>query len=374
MSAGDRGARAVRCTRATGKTAGPAGFSLVEVLMASAISLAAAALACGLAFEAQQAWRVYQARMDLQQRARVAADRLTRALLAAGAGPHAGDAVGPLGRFVAPILPRRTGRRGADPPDRFRTDAFTVVRAASDAEPGRAAFAVAAGAASLDLAAGCDLPSCGIDQDSTVLLLDALGRRDAFTVLAAAGATLTLRHHGAGSESGYPAGTPVLAADVATFYLDGPARTLRTYDGDATDAPLVDEVVAMEVEYYGDLRGPVLPRPPAGTANCLYESDGTYRAALLPALRDAGGGQARLTGALLVDGPWCGAGASRFDADLLRLRRVKVTVRLQASDPAVRGPDRLKFRNPGHASRPGFMVPDTTIVLDVRPRNLRVVW
>jgi hypothetical protein len=53
---------------------------------------------------------------------------------------------------------------------------------------------------------------------------------------------------------------------------------------------------------------------------------------------------------------------------------VKTTLRLQASDPAVRGADPAAFRYPGHAQRAGLEVPDRTVVVDVSPRNLRVAW
>ena len=37
-----------------------------------------------------------------------------------------------------------------------------------------------------------------------------------------------------------------------------------------------------------------------------------------------------------TDGPFCGIAPNRFDADLLRIRRVRVTLRLQAADASVR--------------------------------------
>ena len=77
-----------------------------------------------------------------------------------------------------------------------------------------------------------------------------------------------------------------------------------------------------------------------------------------------------MTGPMLIDGPWCGSGGTRFDADLLRVRRIRITVRLQASDPAVRGSDRQRFANRGSAKRETSMVPDVTVTIDATPRNL----
>ena len=73
---------------------------------------------------------------------------------------------------------------------------------------------------------------------------------------------------------------------------------------------------------------------------------------------------------MLSDGPWCGSGGTQFDADLLRVRRIRISVRLQASDPAVRGSDRQRFFNPGSATRETSMVPDVIVSIDTTPRNL----
>ena len=100
------------------------------------------------------------------------------------------------------------------------------------------------------------------------------------------------------------------------------------------------------------------PRPPDGEANCLYAADGTYQSAL-PVL-GAPGRLIELTPAMLTDGPWCGAGDTRYDADLLRVRRMRVSVRLQAGDAAARGTDPARFANPGSARRSALFVPDVT--------------
>jgi prepilin-type N-terminal cleavage/methylation domain-containing protein len=352
------------------------GFSLIELLIASAITIVVTALASGLAVEAFSSWRSESARIDLHQRARVAADVLTRALLEAGVGPHGGPARGPLTRSIPGIVPRRIGRRDGDAFNVVRTDGFTTLRAVGEAEHGTLMVPASAGTATAELApsAACALPACGFAEGTNAALLDVEGWFDVFSVLSVTGQTLALRHHGMGSARDYPAGSPVLAFEPSTYYLDRDTRALRRYDGDASDLPVVDDVVDLRVEYYGDIRPPLLPRPPLGTANCLYESDGTYRTAALPVLPNAGGGQAVLTTALLSDGPWCGAGGTRFDADVFRIRRVRVTVRLQAGDPAVRGADAVLFFEPGFATRSSILVPDMNLVLDLSPRNLRATW
>jgi hypothetical protein len=355
--------------------AGERGFSLVEVLVATALTVTVTALACALAVEAHHAWRTDGARVDLQQRVRVASDMIGRALLESGAGPPAGRAAGPLLRLLPPVVPRRTGRLGADLPTSVRTDAFTVVRVLPEAEQAELLLPLPAGGTTIEIAPGpvCDLPACGFEVDSTALVAAADGTYDLFTVIAIAGRTLSLRHHGSGTTAAYPAGSPVLVAETVTFYLDSRTRVLRRYDGDSSDLPILDDGIGMEVEYYGDVEPPVWPKVATGDANCLYASDGSYRSALLPILSHPVPTRAPLTAALLSDGPWCGSGANQFDADLLRLRQVRVTVRLQASDPVVRGADG-RFGVPGLARRGGGMVPDARVVVDVALRNAKAGW
>jgi type II secretory pathway pseudopilin PulG len=350
-----------------------AGFSLVEVLMATAIVLTITALACALAMEAQTAWRADNARVDLQQRARVAADTLTRALLESGAGPLSGVGKGPLVRVVPPVMPRRIGVRG-DPPVAFRTDAVSLLHAVAESEHATLLIPAPAGVTTIDIAASsCALPTCGFSAGTTVLVHDGAGNYDVFSVIAVSGLSLAVRHHGSGSVVTYPAGSPLIAVASSSFYLDGAANILRVSDGDGSDLPLIDDVVGVEVEYSGVARPPVWPRPAVGQANCLYDAEGAYRASLLPVL-GAEVSRIALGKEVLTDGPWCGSGANLFDADLLRVRRIRMTLRLQASDPAVRGLHPLLFREPGTARQSGAMVPDWTMPVDVAPRNLREGW
>lgn len=355
---------------------GSAGFTLVEVLVATAITMAVVAMAGALAVQAQHAWRGDSARADLQQRARVAADRIGRALLEAGAGPSGGPGRGPLVRFLPSILPRRTGRLGADEARVVRRNGFTTIRAVGEGEDAVLLLPAAPDTMAIELtpATGCDLPACGVASGSHILLFDAAANHDVFTVTSVAGSVLTLRHHGAGAHPGYAAGTPVVTVEQSSYFLDPADRTLRVYDGDASNLPVVDDVVEMVVSYYGSAGPPREPRPGAGVSNCLYESDGSFRAALLPVLSGGGGSLVPLAADTLADGPWCGAGANRFDADLLRVRRVRVAVRLQAADAGARGADAGRFLSPGHARHAAAQVADATIVIDVAPRNLRTAW
>jgi hypothetical protein len=79
----------------------------------------------------------------------------------------------------------------------------------------------------------------------------------------------------------------------------------------------------------------------------------------------------RLSAADLTDGPWCpdAASPSRYDADLLRVREVRITLRAEAALPSLRGPAGLLFTYAGTA-RGTRVVPDRTIRLSIAPRAL----
>jgi hypothetical protein len=90
----------------------------------------------------------------------------------------------------------------------------------------------------------------------------------------------------------------------------------------------------------------------------------------------------RLTAAHLTDGPWCpnAADRHRFDADLLRVRTVRVTLRVQTGNETLRrafvrsepyDEDQL-FMNPGTSAGGYREVPDQAIRFDVTPRNLNL--
>ena len=82
---------------------------------------------------------------------------------------------------------------------------------------------------------------------------------------------------------------------------------------------------------------------------------------------------------LLTDGPWCPGGTqtgNAFDADLLRVRKVRVTIRVQTGNAALRGAATgaadARFSNAGTSSGGYKLVPDQAIRFDVSPRNLNL--
>jgi hypothetical protein len=71
----------------------------------------------------------------------------------------------------------------------------------------------------------------------------------------------------------------------------------------------------------------------------------------------------------LTDGPACGEAPHRFDADLLRIRRVAVTVRLETESAEFRGLGPA-FATAGFSRAATKAVPDLQATIEVAPRNM----
>ena len=91
----------------------------------------------------------------------------------------------------------------------------------------------------------------------------------------------------------------------------------------------------------------------------------------LAALPNSGTSLVPLPLSMFTDGPWCGSGGARFDADLLRIRLIKVTLRVEATEDAFRGQG-AAFAHPGTASAARHMLADASLTFDVTPRNLNL--
>jgi hypothetical protein len=79
--------------------------------------------------------------------------------------------------------------------------------------------------------------------------------------------------------------------------------------------------------------------------------------------------------ATFTDGPWCpdAVNPNRFDADLLRIRRIVVTLRVESAAASLRGPAGPLFARGGTASTAHGLVPDQEIRFDVTPRNMNLL-
>jgi hypothetical protein len=107
--------------------------------------------------------------------------------------------------------------------------------------------------------------------------------------------------------------------------------------------------------------------------NCTFMVANGQTVPRLPALA-ANEGQVLLTQQQLTDGPWCpdGARADRFDADLLRIRKVRVVLRVQSALASLRGPTGVLFMRGGTSTSSTRYVPDQEVRFDITPRNLNL--
>jgi hypothetical protein len=95
----------------------------------------------------------------------------------------------------------------------------------------------------------------------------------------------------------------------------------------------------------------------------------------LPALEpNVGDTLVTLAPAQFADGPWCPdeSNPNRWDADLLRIRTVAVTLRIQSANAALRGPAGLLFAHGGTSSGGSKWLPDMQVRFQVTPRNLNL--
>lgn len=353
-----------------------AGFSFVEVLIALAILISALGAFAQIAAAGQRLARSQSEATDLHQRLRVAVERIRKDLAQAGAGVVRGPASGlsgPLTSYVAPILPARIGSRLADAALSAFSDRISIFYAADGAWPSPLTVSMADVDQPLFIdpsTPGCPgVGLCGFEEGTRAMLIDTQGAgagHQVFTVNGAAGALL----HDAPNprfERAYAAGNSTLIPIVQrTYYFDRSNRRLMLYDGHLSDMPLIDNVVNVEFSFFVDNAGTSVGRPPDGVSSCLYNPGspplprlGTYATV----------GLHLLTAGEMADGPVCGAGLTAFDGDLLRVRLVRVSLRLDAAADDVRGSGGL-FARPGRSSSGYSHVPDFEITFDVAPRNM----
>jgi prepilin-type N-terminal cleavage/methylation domain-containing protein len=116
-----------------------------------------------------------------------------------------------------------------------------------------------------------------------------------------------------------------LGDETRTYYVKADTFELMQYDGGVSDLPMVEHLVSLGFEYFG--------------------ADSTGR------------GLARIDPGRLVDGPWTeDASHRRVDADVQRIRDVRVFIRLESTAPSLRR-----------------LVPDEEISFDVALRNREAV-
>jgi type II secretory pathway pseudopilin PulG len=395
---------------------GQAGFSLVEALVAIALVLIVTAVAFALMDPARGAFVTQPEASDMQQRLRVASDTLYEDIVMAGGGVYTGPTSGSLAYFFAPIVPYRTDLNHADPPGTVKSDTISLLYVPSTvAQTTLSTMGPDASVASVgvDAQPGCPVSdqSCGFQAGMAAVIFDASGLHDTFTVSSVSGSTLNLQSTSqALSYTGYPPHSTTIARVVSVVYslkMDvaaGAFQLVRSLGGAGADQPVVDHIVGLTFDYFGDPQPPRLtgrplsdpvgpwttygPRPPALGAqdptggypageNCVFLVDPLtgLQAPRLPALNTNGDSiPIQLTAAGFTDGPWCpdDSNANRWDADLLRIRTVGVTLRIQSANAALRGPAGLLFANSGTSTGGSRWLPDLQVAFQVTPRNLNL--
>jgi hypothetical protein len=382
-----------------------AGFTLAELLVAGTLTLLVLAGLAAVVDPSHAAGQAQAAAADVRLRLRAAFEALSADIRAAGSGPVNGAFGRALGAVTASVLPLRVGSRG-DPVGTVRSDALSLISAAGvGAAPVLAeVFAPDNGIAQILTVPGCpvDDPSCGLRAGMPVLLVDEAGQSDLFNTVAATGQSLNLAPRGAISGRPFPAGSLVIPVSIVCYYLaqgtpaDG--MQLMQGDGDTWDLPYIDHVTGLTFELLGD---PLPPRlgavgpspgaatygpapPPIGTdddrddwpagQNCTFLTVGVLQQSRMPTLSsDGAAGLVRLPGDSFTDGPWCpdGSASNRYDADLLRVRAVRVTIRVEAGSASVRGADEGLFLHPGSSPDRSGAAADRLVVFDVVPRVLQ---
>ncbi len=354
-----------------------AGYSLLELLVSAAIMLAVTGAIFQLMNPSQGISQTQPEVADMQQRLRVATDMMYKDLVMAGAGPYQGATTGSLMSYFTPVLPYRAGALNNDAAAGvyYRPDAITLVYVPNTASQTTIRTAMPQPSSEIKVNPQPNCPPdtddlCGFTDGMSLLIFDNTGAWDSFEVFNVQSSALHMNHRGYAFQKAYDVGANIVQAEFHTYYLDTATNQLMHYDGLATELPVADDVVGLSFQYYGDPNPPLAPKPVIGVANCLFDTSGN---SVLPTLPATSGSLVELTGAMLSDGPWCGVGgSSQFDADLFRVRKVRVTVRTQAGDARFRGVNTTLFAQPGTSRGGERFIPDFAMSFEVSPRNLNL--
>jgi type II secretory pathway pseudopilin PulG len=390
---------------------GERGFTITEMLIATTIMMAVTGSVFTLLSPSQGTFQAQPEVSDMQQRMRVAADTLTKDLIMAGAGTYTGASAGALYNYLAPIVPYRTGDQSADAPGSFYSDRISVMYVPPTPAQTTVSDPMPPQSSELKVTAQPNCPAttsnslCGFEQGMRLLIFDTNGNWDPFTITQVQAAALHIQHRDQDLSVKYGVGSYLTQVATHTYYLKTDTTTntfqLRHYDGYQTDLPVVDHVVKLAFEYFGEPQPPQLlpgkamtdptgpwttygPKPPAlgvnnandswgAGENCTFKVENGVHAPRLDTLT-AGVAQMKLDEAIFKTGPQCpdAAAASRYDADLLRIRRVRVNLRVQAAAASMRGPAGVLFTRGGTSSSAQRYVPDQEIRFDITPRNMNL--
>jgi prepilin-type N-terminal cleavage/methylation domain-containing protein len=403
----------------TGTRTSQSGFTLVEVLVATTIMVVVTAGIFDVVSQSGGVFQVQPEVSELQQRLRVGVTQIRRDLMDAGAGSYSGlndttnyQTARSLANYFAPVLPYvQSSDANDDGRGRFFSNRITIISVPTAAAQTSLKSDMSSGFAQMQVAD----PLRGFHAatpdgiGTKAVIYDGTGAFDEFVVTAVdeGGANLGFQHlQQAVLSQAYKVPSRISEVTSHAYFLKADTQQLMYDDGFGNVTPMLDNVVALKFEYYGDPSPPAFvapgtpnlsttygPAPPGLNAttpigswplgeNCVWTirrvgETATYEPRL-PPIGDGGLALAPLPAESLTDGPWCpdAASANRYDADLLRIRKIRVTLRLQTGNAALRGslivgPDAM-FVTPGTARSLSKAVPDRAIQFDVSPRNLNL--
>ena len=391
------------------------GFTLVEMLIAMAVMLLILGGVFAAFNPAQGSFRTQPEVADMQQRLRVGTDRLYNGIVVAGAGIYSGAAVGTLGQFFAPVLPYLVGGLHNDPANGvyFRTDAITIFHVPTTASQCtiRDKMPQPSSEVKVNAEPGCPAadPLCGFEQGMRVIIFDDTGSFDFFTITQVQSDALHLQHrppiNPEDFSKAYDVGAVISQVNTDAYYWRQDPATetfqLMHYDLFQNEMPLIDDVVNLRFDYMGDAAPPILrapvtdpigpwttygPKPPAlgvdvasdswpAGENCTFTVDpATGQHVSRLASLGAPGTLTALDTTQLSDGPWCpdAANINRYDADLHRVRQIRVSFRVQTGVANLRGPAGVLFSRAGTGRLSDRLVPDQAVQFDITPRNLNL--
>jgi prepilin-type N-terminal cleavage/methylation domain-containing protein len=313
------------------------GFSLIELVVALALTVTVLA-AVFTAIDPANGWFATEPEVaDMQQRLRVAAHTLADDLLTAGARSGTTASLGSGAAPFPAVLPYRLGPLNARPPASAAGDVLTVVSVPAASAETRIESAIRGPSAAIMIVAGPGCPwsgggrdpACGLRPGATVLVRDQEGF-DVFAVSSVAGSSVVLEQVRNALARPFESGSRIVEIVATTYYLraDEETRTyqLMRYNGRNSDAPVVDHLVSLAFEYFGQSAS-------------------------------VGGGQIALA-----------------PSDVARnqppiVRRVRLRVRVQAAAESLRGPAGALFLHGGSARQARRWAPDLETTVDVALRN-----
>ena len=224
------------------KGAGAGGFSLVELVVATAISTIVMAALASVLKLAYGRFGADTMAADTQQRIRVVVDALRQDLTNAAA-----------------VLPSAPFPAGGDAPGTLRPDVVTVIGLEEGASRSTIADALPrrSGDVTVNLDPGCPLgdAACGFEIGDTVVVFGAAGDFDPYDVVGIAGPVLTLSHLAEDDGGSHPAGASIACATVRSFFAGSEGASgigqLVRQDAGGGRAPVADGITDVVFEYYG---------------------------------------------------------------------------------------------------------------------------